>query len=255
MKLSEDERRNREVWTRSNSEHTDAQAVESWAQRDIEWGTYGVPESQLNVLGDVAGKDVIELGCGTAYFAAWLAKLGARPVGLDITPAQLETALRMMAETGIEFPLIEASAEDVPLPDESFDLALSEYGASIWCDPRRWIPEAHRLLRPGGEIVFLCNSPLATICMPDEGKIEERLVRSQFELGRMQWPGENEGVEYHLGHGEMLALLRETGFEVEGLWELRAPESATDHEYYEFVPAEWARRWPAEEIWKARKRG
>jgi hypothetical protein len=117
----------------------------------------------------------------------------------------------MMAETGIEFPLIEASAEDVPLPDESFDLALSEYGASIWCDPRRWIPEAHRLLRPGGEIVFLCNSPLATICMPDEGKIEERLVRSQFELGRMQWPGENEGVEYHLGHGEMLALLRETG--------------------------------------------
>jgi SAM-dependent methyltransferase len=255
MKLSEDERRNREVWTRSNSEHTDAQAVESWAQRDIEWGTYGVPESQLNVLGDVAGKDVIELGCGTAYFAAWLAKLGARPVGLDITPAQLETALRMMAETGIEFPLIEASAEDVPLPDESFDLALSEYGASIWCDPRRWIPEAHRLLRPGGEIVFLCNSPLATICMPDEGKIEERLVRSQFELGRMQWPGENEGVEYHLGHGEMLALLRETGFDVEGLWELRAPESATDHEYYEFVPAEWARRWPAEEIWKARKRG
>jgi SAM-dependent methyltransferase len=255
MKLSEDERRNREVWTRSNSEHTDAQAVESWAQRDIEWGTYGVPESQLNVLGDVAGKDVIELGCGTAYFAAWLAKLGARPVGLDITPAQLETALRMMAETGIEFPLIEASAEDVPLPDESFDLALSEYGASIWCDPRRWIPEAHRLLRPGGEIVFLCNSPLATICMPDEGKIEERLVRSQFELGRMQWPGENEGVEYHLGHGEMLALLRETGFDVEGLWELGAPESATDHEYYEFVPAEWARRWPAEEIWKARKRG
>jgi ubiquinone/menaquinone biosynthesis C-methylase UbiE len=255
MKLSEDERRNREVWNRSNSEYTDAQAVESWAQRDIEWGTYGVPESQLNVLGDVAGKDVIELGCGTAYFAAWLAKLGARPVGLDITPAQLETALRMMVETGIEFPLIEASAEDVPLPDESFDLALSEYGASIWCDPRRWIPEAHRLLRPGGEIVFLCNSPLATICMPDEGKIEERLVRSQFELGRMQWPGENEGVEYHLGHGEMLALLRETGFEVEGLWELRAPESATDHEYYEFVPAEWARRWPAEEIWKARKRG
>jgi ubiquinone/menaquinone biosynthesis C-methylase UbiE len=255
MKLSEDERRNREVWNRSNSEYTDAQAVESWAQRDIEWGTYGVPESQLNVLGDVAGKDVIELGCGTAYFAAWLAKLGARPVGLDITPAQLETALRMMAETGIEFPLIEASAEDVPLPDESFDLALSEYGASIWCDPRRWIPEAHRLLRPGGEIVFLCNSPLATICMPDEGKIEERLVRSQFELGRMQWPGENEGVEYHLGHGEMLALLRETGFDVEGLWELRAPESATDHEYYEFVPAEWARRWPAEEIWKARKRG
>jgi SAM-dependent methyltransferase len=160
----------------------------------------------------------------------------------------------MMAETGIEFPLVEADAEDVPLPDGSFDLALSEYGASIWCDPARWIPEAHRLLRRDGVLVFLCNTPLSILCMPDEGKIEERLVRSQFELGRMQWPGEDEGVEYHLGHGDMLRLLRETGFEVEGLWELRAPESASDHAYYDFVPAAWARRWPAEEIWKARKR-
>jgi SAM-dependent methyltransferase len=254
MTLSEDARRNRDAWTKSNAEYTDKQASETWGKGEPTWGTYGVPEAELNVLGDVAGKDVIELGCGTAYFSAWLAKLGARPVGLDVTPAQLETARRMMAETGIEFPLVEADAEDVPHPDESFDLALSEYGASIWCDPARWIPEAHRLLRPDGELIFLCNSPLATICMPDEGKIEERLVRSQFDLGRMQWPGENEGVEWHLGHGDMFRLLCETGFEVEGLWELRAPASAVDHEYYDFVPAAWARRWPAEEIWKARKR-
>ncbi|HEX2287711.1 MAG TPA: class I SAM-dependent methyltransferase [Gaiellaceae bacterium] len=255
MRLSDDEQRNREVWTKANAEYTDRRATERWGKGEPTWGVFGIPEAELRVLGDVAGKDVVELGCGTAYFAAWLAKLGARPVGLDITPAQLETARRMIAETGIEFPLIEASAESVPLPDESFDLALSEYGASIWCDPRRWIPEAHRLLRPGGELVFLCNSPLSIVCMPDEGKIEERLVRSQFELRRMQWSGEDEGVTYHVGHGEMLALLHETGFEVVGLRELRAPESAIDHEYYEYVPAEWARRWPAEEIWKARKRG
>ena len=255
MKLSEDERRHREVWTKANAEYTDRQASETWGMGEPTWGMFGVPEAELNVLGDVAGKDVVELGCGTAYFAAWLGKLGARPVGVDITPAQLETARRMMAESGIEFPLIEASAEDVPLPDESFDLALSEYGASIWCDPACWIPEAHRLLRPGGELIFLCNTPISIVCMPDEGKIEERLVRSHFELGRMQWPGEDEGVEYHLGHGDMLRLLRETGFEVVGLWELHAPETATDHQYYSFVPADWARRWPAEEIWKACKRG
>lgn len=254
MSISEDARQNREVWTKANADYTDARAAEAWGNDDIEWGTYGIAEAELDVLGDVAGKDVIELGCGTAYFSAWLAKRGARPVGLDVTPAQLDTARRMMRETGIEFPLVEASAEDVPLPDESFDLALSEYGASIWADPDLWIPEAARLLRPGGELVFLCNSPLSVLCMPDEGKIQERLVRSQFELGRMQWPGENEGVEYHLGHGDLLRLLRDTGFDVLGLWELRAPESATDHEFYDFVPAEWARRWPAEEIWKARKR-
>jgi SAM-dependent methyltransferase len=254
MSISEDARQNREVWTKANADYTDAQAAEAWGNDDIEWGTYGIAEAELDVLGDVAGKDVIELGCGTAYFSAWLAKRGARPVGLDVTPAQLDTARRMMRETGIEFPLVEASAEDVPLSDESFDLALSEYGASIWADPDLWIPEAARLLRPGGELVFLCNSPLSVLCMPDEGKIQERLVRSQFELGRMQWPGENEGVEYHLGHGDLLRLLRDAGFDVLGLWELRAPESAPDHEFYDFVPAEWARRWPAEEIWKARKR-
>ena len=253
MTLSEDARLNRAVWTKANREYTDKQASETWGKGEPTWGTYGVPEAELEVLGDVAGKDVIELGCGTAYFSAWLATRGARPVGLDVTPAQLESARRMMAETGIEFPLVEADAEDVPLPEGSFDLALSEYGASISCDPARWIPEAHRLLRGGGELVFLCNTPLSILCMPDAGKIEERLVRSQFELGRMQWPGEDEGVEYHLPHGEMIRVLRANGFEIEALHERLAPETAEDHVYYEFVPAAWAQRWPAEEIWVARK--
>ena len=254
MTLSEDALRNRQAWTKTNAEYTDARALEAWAKPEIDWGVFGIPESEVGVLGDVAGKDVIELGCGTAYFSAWLARRGARVTGLDVTPAQLETARRCQRETGIEFPLVEASAEDVPLPDASFDLALSEYGASIWCDPQRWIPEAERILRPGGELVFLCNSPLSLLCAPDEGRVEDRLVRPQFDgLGRMEWPGE-EGVDFHLGHGEWLALLRENGFEVEALHELRAPEDAQDHSYYEFVPAAWARKWPAEDLWHARKR-
>ena len=56
---------------------------------------FSVPEASLGVLGDVSGKDVIELGCGTAYFGAWLARRGARVTGVDLTPAQLETARRM----------------------------------------------------------------------------------------------------------------------------------------------------------------
>ena len=254
MTLSEDALRNRQAWTKTNAEYTDARALEAWAKPEIDWGVFGIQESEVGVLGDVAGKDVIELGCGTAYFSAWLARRGARVTGLDVTPAQLETARRCQRETGIEFPLVEASAEEVPLPDASFDLALSEYGASIWCDPQRWIPEAARLLRPAGELVFLCNSPLSLLCAPDEGRVEDRLVRPQFDgLGRMEWPGE-EGVDFHLGHGDWLALLRENGFEVEALRELRAPEGAQDHSYYEFVPAEWARKWPAEDLWHARKR-
>jgi SAM-dependent methyltransferase len=253
MNLSEDARRNRELWTKSNAEYTDASAADAWAQDEIQWGMFGVLEAELNVLGDVSGKDVVELGCGTAYFSAWLAERGARPVGVDITPAQLATARRLQAETGIEFPLIEADAAAVPLPDASFDLALSEYGASIWVDPYKWIPEAARLLRPGGELVFLSNSTLLILCAPDDADemVGEELVRPQFGMHRFaEW----DGVEYHLGHGDWVTLLRQTGFEIEALYELQAPPQALTHEYYSFVSAEWARRWPAEEIWKARKR-
>jgi SAM-dependent methyltransferase len=151
--------------------------------------------------------------------------------------------------------LIEAGAEDVPLPDGSFDLALSEYGASIWCDPQLWTAEAARLLRPGGDLVFMCNSPLSVLCLPDEGPTEERLLRPQFGMYRMEWEGDDEGIEFHLPHGEMLRVLRENGFEVEALIELQPPADAETHDYYDFAPIEWARKWPAEEIWKARKRG
>ena len=243
--------RNRELWTRSNADHTDAQAPEAWAQEEITWGMFRVSESEVEVLGDVSGLDVLDLGCGVAYFSAWLARRGARPIGLDVTPAQLETARRMQAETGLSFPLVEASAEAVPLPDASFDLVLSEYGASIWCEPAAWIAEAARLLRPGGRLVFLRNSTLLILCSPDEGRVEERLARPQFGMRRFEWDG---GVEFHLAHGDWIALLRSAGFDVERLVELQAPAEAADHPYYDFVGAEWARRWPAEEIWVARKR-
>ena len=253
MSHAEDALKNREVWTKANAEYTDRQARGAWASDEISWGMFSGPESEIRALPEVDGKDVVELGCGTAYFGAWLAKRGARVTGVDVTPAQLDTARRMQEEFDLHFPLVEASAEDVPLPDESFDLAVSEYGASIWCDPELWLAEAARLLRPGGHLVFLCNSALSILCAPDEGKVEERLIRGQGDLGRMEWPGEDEGVNYHLPHGEMIAALRRHGFVVEALHERLAPESTADHEYYDFVSAAWAQRWPAEEIWVARK--
>ena len=251
--LSDAARRNREAWTQANAEYTDRSAHDAWAQRQITWGMFGVPESQLRVLGEVAGKDVLELGCGTAYFSAWLARAGARAVGVDVTPAQLETARRMQREFGLEFPLVEASAEDVPLPDESFDLAVSEHGASTWCDPARWIPEAARLLRSSGRLVFMHTTPLATLCFPDEGPITTELLRPYFGMHRFEWPGEI-GVEFQLTYGDWIRVLRRSGFEVEDLVEVQAPARAETHPYYSDVPAEWARRWPNEEIWVARKR-
>jgi len=249
--------RNVEVWTRANRDYTDARAEEAWQKDEIDWGIWQVPESDLHALPDVAGKDVVELGCGTAYFGAWLKKRGARRVvGVDPTPAQLETARRCIESTGIELELVEAYGEDVPLPNASFDLAVSEYGASIWADPYEWIPEASRLLRPGGELVFLRNSTLVILCSPDDGVASAELRRPQFGMHRFEWSADvDDGVEYHLAHGDWIRLLCANGFEILDLIEIQAPEGAETHGRYDFVTAEWARKWPSEEIWRARKLG
>jgi SAM-dependent methyltransferase len=240
------------AWTQANAEHTDAAAARQWSRDDISWGVFGIQESTIGCIGDVAGLDVVELGCGTAYVSAWLAKRGARPVGVDPTPAQLETARRMQRETGIEFPLVEAPGEEVPLPDAAFDLAISEYGASLWADPYRWIPEAARLLRSGGRLIFMTNSNIMMLVAPPVGKLTEQLQRPLFGLYRTTWPGDP-GTEFHLPHGEWIRLLRANGFEIEALHELQAPEDAVDPVYYDYVTSDWARKWPTEEIWVARK--
>jgi SAM-dependent methyltransferase len=243
---------NRERWTESNREYTDADALRSWEKPEITWGVFGVPEEELGVLGDLDGLDAVELGCGTAYFSAWLARRGARVVGVDVTPAQLETARRCMVETGIEVELLEASAEDVPLPDASFDLALSEHGASTWCDPYRWIPEAARLLRPGGRLVFCHSTPFFFPHLPEVGDPSRELQRPYFGMHRFQWTPED-GIEFQLTYGGWIDVLRGAGFEIERLVELQAPAAATRHEYYADWDPEWSRSWPSEEIWVARK--
>src|SRR5438874_2937369 len=200
---------NRGHWTEANARFTDARASAAWQQPEIAWGVWQVPETQLRALpSSVAGLDVVELGCGTAYFSAWLARRGAQAVGVDPTPAQLETARRCQRELGITFDLVEAAAEQVPLPDSSFDLAISEYGASIWAEPRLWLPEATRLLRPGGRLVFLRNSTLAILCARNEGQITECLVRPQFGSYRHDWCAFDDGIEFQPPHGEWIRMLR-----------------------------------------------
>jgi len=243
--------RNREMWNEFAEEFVEP-GHEAWASEEPSWGTWGVPEAEVGMLEDVEGLDAIELGCGTAYVSAWLARRGARPVGLDNSPVQLATARRFQDEFDLHFPLIHGDAERTPFPDESFDYAVSEFGAAIWCDPYAWIPEAARILRPGGRLAFLGNSYLSMICTPldEEAPTGETLIRDHFGMHRFDW-AEDSSVEFHIPHGEWIRLLRSSGFEVEDLVELRAPEGATTR--YPWVKPEWARRWPSEEVWRARK--
>ena len=242
--------RNRALWSDVNAQFTESDADARWGQTEITWGLFSVPDADVGVLGDVAGLDVLEIGSGTAYFSSWLHRRRARPVALDLSRAQLETARR--CQTDDAFPLVEADGGRLPFCDGSFDLAVSEYGAGPWCDPRRWLPEAARLLRPGGRLVFLTNSVLAGLCVPaEEGFAGDRLQRPQRDLFRIEWSGG--GVEWHPGHGDWIRELRAAGFEIDALHELYPPADAPTHGYYDIVTAEWAAQWPAEDLWVAHR--
>jgi SAM-dependent methyltransferase len=253
--LPEHVRRNREAWDQWAVEYV-ASAERNWRTDEPTWGIWGIPESEVGMLEGISGLDAIELGCGTAYVSAWLARRGARPVGIDNSPNQLETARRLQREHGLEFPLLLGNAEAVPYPDGSFDLAISEYGACLWADPYRWVPEAARLLRQGGRLRFLTNTALLALCSPDgedpDEPVVEHLLRPASELYRKEWVSDP-SVDFHLLPGEWIRLLREHGFEIEALKELYPAQDATTR--YPYVPLAWARKWPSEEVWFARKRG
>jgi len=245
--------RNLVLWSSYGADQ-EAWGRAQWASEDITWGLFRVLEDSIRVLPGLYETDAIELGCGTAYFSAWLARRGARAVGVDLNPDQIERARSFQREFELEFPLIQANAEEVPLPDAGFDLALSEYGASVWCDPYRWVAEAKRLLRPGGRLIFLRNSTLLVLCSDAKGQVQQALERPQLGLHRIDWMDDGgEGSEFQLSHADWIDLLRGNGFELERLVELYAPEGAVLNPIWDFVSPEWAQRWPAEEIWVARK--
>ena len=247
---------NRRYWD-ATAEYWIAGGEHAWASSAPFWGIWHLPEARLGLLPkDMRGMTAIELGCGTGYVSGWMARRGAKVVGVDLSAAQLSTARRLAYEHASPVHLVNANAEAVPFPTRTFDFAISEYGAALWCDPRAWLPEAHRLLRGDGRLVFLSGHPLAALCIHPEGSgVDDRLHRDARTLHRLDWrnavvdPG---GIEFNLMHSEWLALFRETGFVVEDYLELYAPPDAEGVAFG--VRAEWAQRFPCEQVWKLRKR-
>lgn len=246
----------------ANRAHWDRQAPEwvemgerAWVE-EPHWGIWGVPEGDLGLLpDDMDGLTAIELGCGTAYVSAWMARRGAVCTGVDNSERQLETARRLAQEHGIDLELIHGNAEEVPLPDGSFDFAISEYGAAIWADPYKWVPEAFRLLRPGGELSFLGHHPLVMVTQQREGgdQVTRELLYPYFGLHRIDWrETEETGTEFNLPISVWMRLFDETGFDVEVFHEVRCPSPDAENRFG--VDSAWAHDYPSEQAWRLRKR-
>jgi SAM-dependent methyltransferase len=248
---------NRELWD-SDAANWVEMGQRAWAADVVDWGIWGVPEAELNLLPpDMTGMRAIELGCGTAYVSSWMARRGASCVGIDNSAKQLETARRLAAEHGIHLELIHGNAETVPYPDASFDFAISEYGAAIWADPYRWIPEAHRLLRPGGSLVFLGHHPLAMAVIPRDGDvITDRTLRyPYFGMHRIDWSDSegDSGTEFNLPISEWMRLFDRVGFDVVSYQEVQNPNPERENSFDQ--DPVWAQDFPSEQVWHVRKRG
>lgn len=248
---------NRAHWSRHASEWV-AAGERAWVS-EPRWGVWGIPNSELPLLPEsMAGLDAIELGCGTGYGSAWMCRRGARVVGIDPTEAQLDTARRLRARHGLDIELLLGIAEAVPFPDSSFDFALSEYGAAIWAEPHRWIPEAHRILRPGGRLVFLGNGSWVDVFVPrtPEGVTGDKLINPYFGQYRIDWSEvdpDDPSVEFNMPISDWFRLFKETGFVVEDFWEIQAPPDAGEGQFW--ATREWARQYPSEQAWSLRKPG
>jgi ubiquinone/menaquinone biosynthesis C-methylase UbiE len=237
--------KNRAFW---NSISTTYQAAHGRAlsEQPMAWGVWRIPESELCVLGRVEEREVLELGCGAAQWAEALARVGARVVGLDVSDQQLTHA--RARSPGVS--LVQGDAESLPFRREAFDIVFCDHGATVFASPQATIAEVSRVLRPAGLFAFCMSSPIRDICFdPVADTVTSQLATDYFALSTLD---DGQSVEYQLQYGEWIRLFRRHQFVVEDLVEIRAPAHATTT-YSDFVPVAWARRWPAEHIWKLRK--
>lgn len=214
------------------------------------WGLWRAPESRLQLLGDVQGLDVAELGCGAAHWSRALADSARSVVAIDNSAMQLRHAAKVVRGTPVA--LVQAAAEQLPFADRSFDLAFSDYGALSWVDPAHSIPEASRILRRGGVLAFCTASPFFFVALDAEKKeLKAEFQRAYF--GMRQRVVDGCAVDYHITFSEWVTLFVSYGFMIERLVEVVPPDDAVTT--FSDRPLDWARKWPTEMIWKVRRVG
>jgi SAM-dependent methyltransferase len=240
MELSDHARQNRETWD-ADAEAYQARHAGAIAHDAPHWGMWQIPEAQLQALGELDGREVLELGCGAGQFGLSLVRSGARVTGIDNSEKQLEFA---RANVGDRMTLVHGSAEALPFEDASFDVVCGDHGAMGFTDPRVVVPEVARVLRPGGRFAFSGLTPIEWITFDGETSTTA-LRRAYFGMRSMETDGT---VEFMLTYGEWIRVFVGAGLAIRDLIEVRPPEGASST-YRSEAETEWARHWPMEQIW------
>jgi ubiquinone/menaquinone biosynthesis C-methylase UbiE len=209
-----------------------------------------IPESELDVLGDVAGRHVLELGCGAGQWTLALHDRGARAVGIDLSEQQLAHARAAARSRPAQAGLVHGDAERLPFRNAAFDIVFCDHGAIAFARPELVVPEISRVLRAGGLCALCMSTPIHDICFDASANaVTRRLAVDYFRLSAYD---DGSCVEYQLPYGAWVRLFKSAGLLVDDLIELRPPPGASTT-YADFVPRSWAERWPAEHIWKLSK--
>ena len=246
-----DARRNRRAWDVDSDEYQREHGHALGGESALAWGLWRLPEHELRVLGSVRGRRVLELGCGAAQWSIALAGKRARPVAMDNSLKQLGHAKDQAGSAGVRLPLVNAAAELLPFKNESFDIVFCDYGGMSFADPQLTVPEAARVLRPDGLLAFSTTTPFLVACWPDGAEEVTTALRvPYFGMSRARWSADDT-VDFQLPYGEWIRLFRRSGFAIEDLIEIEPPPRARTT--FPGRPVSWARRWPAEMIWKVRK--
>ncbi len=199
---------------------------------DFVWCPERLREHDARLLGEVAGRDVLEVGCGSAPCARWLAIEGARVVGLDLSAGMLRYAAAANEATGVDVPLVRANAERLPFASASFDIACSAFGAVPFvADLPGLFGEVARVLRPGGSWVFAVTHPMRWIFPDDPGPNGLRVTGSYFDRTpyvEIDADGRATYVEHHRTLGDLVRGLTGAGFTLLDLIEPEWPDGLTD---------------------------
>ncbi len=221
---------NRRDWDRNADEYQREHGAFLGDVR-FRWSPEGLDEAEAHLLGEVAGRRVLEVGSGAGQCARWLVTQGAEAYGLDLSIRQLQHSRRIDDATGIDVPAVCATATVLPFADGVFDLACSAFGALPFvADIDQVMAEVARVLRPGGRWVFAVVHPLRWMLPDDPGESGLTVVRSYFDRTpyvETDDSGRPAYVEHHHTIGDWVRATAGAGFVVEDVVE---PEWPPGHE-------------------------